>query len=264
MVAQRSRLRLLPNVQGARRGHLRIVAVLSVGVAMGTVIVAVALFVSQRQRGTAVVRQANQTALGAPIVHFRLDSDGRDEFGHVSLEPLPADEGGGPVFEAGAARFGCSAPNCTGPALLASPGDSRLRLGRDFTISTWVRVDGQQQSDFAMIFTNGQMKLYMTRRGQLAAAAYGSNGNRSAFVFSRGSIERGAWHHVAVTQRGSAFRLWLDGTSMVAHTSTELRPPDQAVYLGRDIVHSPWPGMIDDVTIWDRELSSRELSLLTR
>lgn len=254
---------LRPNVQTARKGTLVIAAILSIGVAIGAVLVA-AVLVVRRHPATVVVHVTEPVSPGAPIIRWSLDSDGRDDFGRTSLEALPASDGGGPTFEARAARFGCAAPYCTGPALHASTSNSSLRLGHEFTISAWVRIDGTSHGDFGMIFTNGQVELYTTYRGTVVAALYDANGIPSARVFSRGTIERGKWHHVAVARRGSSYRLWVDGTNTLGDGLRSLGPPRPTAYVGRNVVHSAWPGMIDEVTIWERELSSRELALLTR
>lgn len=263
MNAKRVGSPLRPNVQAPRKGTLVIAAIWSIGIATGSVLVAAVLF-AQRHRATVVVPMNEPVSPGSPIVRWKLDADGRDEFGRTSLEALPANDGGGPVFDAGAARFGCATPYCTGPGLRASTSNSSLRLGHEFTISAWVRVDGTSHGDFGMIFTNGQVELYTTHRGEVVAALYDTHGIPSALLSSRRSIGDGRWHHVAVSRRGSSYRLWVDGTNMVGDGFRSLGPPRPTAYVGRNVVHSSWPGLIDDVTIWGRELSSRELELLTR
>lgn len=263
MNAQRAGSTLRPNVQAARSGRLVIAAILSIGIAMGAVLLA-AVLVMRHHPATVVVHVQEPAARSGPIVRWSLNADGRDEFGHASLEALPAHDGGGPVFEAGAARFGCAAPYCTGPALRASMSNRYLRFGDAFTISAWVRMDGTSHGDFAMIFTNGQVELFTTYSGEVVAALTDANGIPSARVFSRGSIKGGGWHHVAVSRRGSSYRLWVDGTNTIGDGLRSLGEPRPTAFVGRNVVHSAWPGMIDDVTIWDRELSSRELELVTR
>jgi concanavalin A-like lectin/glucanase superfamily protein len=81
-----------------------------------------------------------------------------------------------------------------------------------------------------------------------------------------GRVETGTWTHVAVTFDGMMKRLWLNGAAVAADSTPPLLWDDGPIEIGADrdsgITMAGFPGVIDDVRIYNRALSDEELVLL--
>ncbi|MBI5684491.1 MAG: LamG domain-containing protein [Verrucomicrobia bacterium] len=78
------------------------------------------------------------------------------------------------------------------------------------------------------------------------------------------AVNAGEWHHVAVTQSGTAVNFYLDGASAGSATiSTPTADANQPLYIGnRGDSGTDFYGYLDDVRIYDNALSAGQIAAL--
>jgi hypothetical protein len=145
-----------------------------------------------------------------------------------------------------------------------------LRLVGDMTIAFWVRKSGEAQ-DWARMVGKGDEKrrnygVWESPKDdkRVLWQIYSENG-QGLNLTSNGSLEVGRWHHVAVTRRGQAGAIHLDGRKDV-ESAGEGTPwtSDDPLTVGFGIGggHVHFPGAIDDLRIYSRALTPEEISAL--
>jgi hypothetical protein len=73
------------------------------------------------------------------------------------------------------------------------------------------------------------------------------------------NIEMNNWHHLALTNDGSVWKLYKDGALIDSYTGGKTYQQNAAsIYLGNGY-HGYWNGLIDEVTIYNRTLSEEEI-----
>jgi hypothetical protein len=76
------------------------------------------------------------------------------------------------------------------------------------------------------------------------------------------------WHHVALTWDGTFGSVWVDGL-LQSSSRTTVTMPDQAIAIGVDHdfnnpISAPYPGLIDELRIYNRALDTAELAQLAQ
>lgn len=146
-------------------------------------------------------------------------------------------------------------------------------VGQDWSMSFWINPDNTSAfrcfyskctNDVNVYGLNMQVsdqgKLFV----QLRNANYGIN------YFGNINIVADQWTHVGVTYNGSGnfngFKFYINGTQDTAAASTSIGstayPTDPTAILGSRNGSRYWSGLIDEVSMWDQELTSSEISEL--
>lgn len=155
--------------------------------------------------------------------------------------------------------------------------------GGERTISLWLRYDRPQYHAkilFKTLPTGSAGTVAEDRGYMLFVHQYSS----SVGIWHRGGVSLdesgytqggtagtrkvgdGGWHHVAVVQRDTLIEAWVDGRLEFVENLSRTLPQlanDASVILGwgdRDAVR--FAGQMDELTLWDRALSPRELRRL--
>lgn len=86
-------------------------------------------------------------------------------------------------------------------------------------------------------------------------------------IVTRSPARPGAWQHVAATYDGTTLRLFVDGelrgSSATDRTSAHPSPTgDPDLRVGIDRSGAGWTGAVDDLAVYERALSDREVALL--
>jgi len=162
----------------------------------------------------------------------------------------------------------------------ASPGEPNqdiyppapMELGNtNFTISLWLKTTAAgsailSKSNTNGVFDAGEKQLYLDANGIVRYVAQGAGS-----VVGTTAVNDGQWHHIAVTFAvGSGVSaLYIDGADDTASPATNfVATADTAganVYLGYDTstnATSNLIGILDEVSIWGRTLSSTEVSAI--
>ncbi len=133
-----------------------------------------------------------------------------------------------------------------------------------FTVEVWVYpreiksdyqpliVKGEQERNYGLLIRPDEMRIHFSFKrtdGTWAASD------------SVGSLTLNAWNHVAMTYDGSKLRLYLNGQldREVAESGTPMQS-GAPVRIGKGIsMFTPFKGMIDEVRIYNRALSTSEI-----
>jgi autotransporter-associated beta strand protein len=80
-------------------------------------------------------------------------------------------------------------------------------------------------------------------------------------LFSRSTVERGLWYHVVVTYDQGAANIYLNGVHEASATlnGTPLSSTSPLTFGKHPNLHAHFPGLLDDVSIYDRALSAAEI-----
>lgn len=133
---------------------------------------------------------------------------------------------------------------------------------QDLTIEAWIKRTSASVVTYngggGIIFgsTSGGYIFYLGTDNRLHFGKAGTVAPGSA-----GTITDTAWHHVAATKSGNTMRLYLDGvldsTSGLAVTFSFSMP--MAIGAEGDTSNSSFLGMIDELSVFNRELTSTEI-----
>ncbi len=146
-----------------------------------------------------------------------------------------------------------------------------IRFQRGFSASLWLRLDeyaNNARIAWGKAWQQGGLnsyEIYLTGssnqlRFNMDAATVGS-------VDTDGKFPLGQWFHVVGTYDGDRMRLYLDGR-MIDETLDVGSPEydENPLRVGGDTVggmpSNHWPGSIDEVRVYDRELTFEEVQLL--
>ncbi|MCB0666664.1 MAG: S8 family serine peptidase [Saprospiraceae bacterium] len=137
----------------------------------------------------------------------------------------------------------------------------------DFTFSAWInRKEGSNLTIFSK-GPGGGGTDYIFQIYDDKIALYLSDGSNSSWYYSSSLVPLNAWSHVAVTYRTSTDSIYffLNGNldaQVLDLLGSHLNADNNALYIGRQGYSCNcnfFKGQMDDVTIWNRSLSSTEL-----
>ena len=158
--------------------------------------------------------------------------------------------------------------------------NSSLQLSK-FSISAWFRTNMNIPfGDAIFIIKKGELGLedpgtnlnygiWMTTSETLSAGFESTNGT-NYYIHSRVPYNNYQWHHVVSTYDGSALRLYVDGLQVVKSIITDGAIPDttgtEPLRVGAEsslvefLPRDNFVGSIDEVRVWNRELSDTEIA----
>jgi hypothetical protein len=145
-----------------------------------------------------------------------------------------------------------------------------LRLTGDLTIALWFRKD-DHQVDWARLVGKGDHRLRnyglfsggKNQQGILLFQQWGPGEKELIALQGKTKIEAGNWYHVGAVVRGDEVTLFVGGQidASARRTGTPVTSPDPLT-LGFAGFHQPFPGVIDDVRIYDRALTEADMKAL--
>ena len=134
-----------------------------------------------------------------------------------------------------------------------------------FSVTMWVKA-ASDKSTGVLIQRGGNGFVIVKRSGKVEFAADVQSGTAARYSYSDDGILDGRWHHIAMTYGADGFCVFTDGTkrySSRAHgTPPVLYSFDAASRFGIGAFpggRAYLRGSIDDVGIWDRQLSAAEI-----
>jgi hypothetical protein len=153
---------------------------------------------------------------------------------------------------------------------------SSLRMTGDFTISCWFYMNTQStyhalvENLYSTDFSNRYGWALYYQGGKIRFATYNLS---TAITQGSTTIATGQWYHLVVTKKvlGTP-KIYINGvleSSTVAYGTNTLHPAyntNNIPRFGVDVDSGVWGGYLngrlDSVNVWDRELSTNEISLL--
>lgn len=194
------------------------------------------------------------------IAHYAFDGNVADSSGVGAPTGVVV----GALPDADRCGRSASAYRFNGSASIAFPTNPRLPVGAaPRTVALWwktsVTTDGfRTAANWGMPVTGQRFQISSFGRVvQVAFATYGFNGSRFT--------SDGAWHSIVATYDGATTRLYVDGGADGSEMRT-LDTVNQTLIVGRAVTGNPtdefFIGTIDDVRIYDRDLSASEVALV--
>ncbi|MCS5525792.1 MAG: LamG domain-containing protein, partial [Candidatus Poseidoniaceae archaeon] len=145
------------------------------------------------------------------------------------------------------------------------------------TISAWVNLSSNDSGvilakqhdgiNSLAIFSIGYtVNVYGLVEGGQQGHIYFHSENQHQNLASNNSIDTGTWHHLAVTFSPNGGTIWIDGVSSGSTTSAQNIPglSGGTTRIGYWNNGLPLSGMIDDFSIWNRELNASEIEFIAQ
>ncbi|MDP6586791.1 MAG: LamG domain-containing protein, partial [Anaerolineales bacterium] len=135
--------------------------------------------------------------------------------------------------------------------------DSSTGAGQPATVSLWVKFDGLNNK---VILEKGSNSQYIIQSNSLKIFAGFAGGFRDTVT----TFNDGDWHLFSMTYNGSHTRLYADGVlDQAAFSETRAADNNFPLVIGaRDGGTAAFNGSIDEVMIFNRTLSTKEISAL--
>jgi predicted phosphodiesterase len=158
--------------------------------------------------------------------------------------------------------------------VVSIPSTQNLKLTK-FSVASWFKTtsDFVMESDIANKGGHGSDSsgnnmnygLWMKSSEQLEGGFESSSGS-NRYVTSPNSYDNGQWHHGVVTYDGSILRLYVDGVQVntLSTSSTPETVGNYPLKIGANsrIVDNLFTGNIDEVGVWNRALTTSEITNL--
>lgn len=136
----------------------------------------------------------------------------------------------------------------------------------DRTIELWVRINQQ-------VTTESLFASYGAPGTQSAAYGLGTESDGRLFASTWGSaifgpaLQNGQWYHVAVTNVGQSFTLYLNGAQVATGNMPVNTAAGSTFWMGRDTMTSVGDtrrldGMVDEVAVYNRALNAAEIQAI--
>lgn len=134
--------------------------------------------------------------------------------------------------------------------------ENLLNFGTPISISVWVKADS--------------IADYMGIIGFGAAFSFKLMGGKPDFTTATikdhvipQALSKNTWHHLGVIfNPGATVEFYLDGEKSGEVITSEIKPSSQSLVVGNNIWGEQFYGSLDDLKIWDRGLSAKEVAVL--
>jgi hypothetical protein len=169
-----------------------------------------------------------------------------------------------PTWTTGKVSYGVSFDG-TNDYIIRSSASSLPMANATQTISCWIYVASTPTArKTAVCATNATQTGYGSFIGYRSATEFGVwRYNGTAVVTTTTLPTAGYWHHVAYVVNGSNKYLYIDGSQAATSTATLDTMAQLRINAGRSAAGTDyWAGKVDEVRIYNRALSSTEISAL--
>lgn len=132
------------------------------------------------------------------------------------------------------------------------------------TVSVWVKSDTANWNDTGMLVSKRSSFILHPNSGSKTIRFYRSNGGAWSSVAYTSSVDLTQWNHYVGTYDNSTLKLYENGELKNSKSVTGTIDSDTGnVFFGRDDGLSRYlDGQLDDIRIYDRALSSNDISKL--
>ncbi|MFN8240238.1 MAG: FISUMP domain-containing protein [Bacteroidales bacterium] len=157
-------------------------------------------------------------------------------------------------------------------SLVSIPHNSSFNT-QTFTISFWAKSISRYRQVPISKWWNGttrQWEVIFNDDNKLGNIRFfiGYNGSFQAVDFTTSQIYDGYWHLYNFTMDNGLIKIWIDGEEKASrNTGYKMLYNDRPIYIGQDSYfgetnYLPYNGIIDEVAIWERTLSSGDIQNL--
>ncbi|MBN1654913.1 MAG: LamG domain-containing protein [Deltaproteobacteria bacterium] len=157
------------------------------------------------------------------------------------------------------------------------PASVSLDITETITISAWVLHNGEFEEHypgFQTILAKGDSTYRLSLCSQESPQWWNCNGHSFMFALSqcpdidlpsRIVPEPNRWYHVVGTYDGSQARIYIDGNlanSMLCSGPIPINSYDVGIGENTEWTERHWPGQLDEVQIYNRALSAKEIQTI--
>ncbi|MDB4794680.1 PQQ-binding-like beta-propeller repeat protein [bacterium] len=136
--------------------------------------------------------------------------------------------------------------------------------GTGFSVSAWFRVDSFTKS-WQCLIAKGEGNRWRIHRRGLGDVFTGNGGNADVSAGTT-AVNDGEIHHVVLVSDpgGGAVYFYVDGKLEGTSGTPAIQSNDNPMMIGEnpDARNRTWDGLIDDVGIWNRPITEKEVSLI--
>ncbi len=143
--------------------------------------------------------------------------------------------------------------------------NSALSIGSTFTISAWFKSKSFSTANDrptilgSSVSTSDRTYLQVSSTGEPIVATWNGSSMTSK---SGNSVKLDTWHHIVMTNNGTTINGYIDNTLMSGNTLANTSFSNGKTNIGAGPAFGFFPGVIDDVRIYNRVLSSSEITAL--
>ncbi|MDZ4713137.1 MAG: LamG-like jellyroll fold domain-containing protein [bacterium] len=151
---------------------------------------------------------------------------------------------------------------------IAVPSSASLDITGSFTLEAWIMPNDINTPSIPIIVGKGTSPRYDLRLSStIAAGRVAVRTNGITRLTSKTSVTSGNWSHVAATYNSGSglFSIYINGSLDTSATVAGAVPTANAdsLLIGKGL-NSPFLGLIDEVRVWNTNLSSTEVSRYRR
>jgi len=142
--------------------------------------------------------------------------------------------------------------------------DPKFDITEQITFTYWIKAVALDKG-WNTVLSRGDDSWRSSRAGtenSMEAAVGGTSGN---YVLGATLVDDDKWHHVGAVYDGETFSLYVDGELDVSEESTgSITVSSYPLYIGNNSQNTDreWTGLIDEVVIFNRSLSTGEIRYL--
>jgi hypothetical protein len=197
------------------------------------------------------------------VAFWAFEGNGRDSAGH---NDLTIGDAGDMTYAEG--RVGQAMSQTGNNSAFQLPGIAGIDFNQDFTLSVWLYRERSTYDNDA-VFDDGS--IYVAKRDaspwdSKMGVYITSSDKRSLQLVDNSSMGQPPlhkWFHVLVYRKGKDIGIKVnnEGTAIVNVTGMHFRSQPMT-YVGQQQNGYPWQGRIDEFCLWNRALTSSEMSAL--
>ena len=197
------------------------------------------------------------------VAHWAFEGNGDDSAGHNDLTV-----GGNGEMTYGEGKVGQAISKTGNTSGFQLPEIAGIDFNQDFTLSVWLYREGSMYDNDA-VFDNGS--IYVAKRdaspwNSKMGVYITSSDKRSLQLVDNSSMGQPPlhkWFHVFVFRKGNTIGIKVNnkGTATVDVSDMRLQS-GPLTYIGQQQHGYPWQGCIDEFCLWNRALTSSEMTAL--
>ncbi len=176
---------------------------------------------------------------------------------------------GNPTYVEGPAGYGM-AMEFDGESYVDCGNDASLDITGPISMSIWIRpgTDGSVETAplckaDASAGWSWQLRYGWGSGGKPTIMGFQFNATGgSVWIFVNQDLAIGEWYHIAASHDGATVKCYLDGVETDSAPMTDFAGGPSTLLIGSDGWRSDWIGAIDEVAIYNRDLSDGEIRYL--
>lgn len=151
--------------------------------------------------------------------------------------------------------------------------DNVNELGTNFSIMTWVRPNGANTlgTERTIISKKSSAttgyQLVLQNNNRIRMEWYDSSLILRSLV-SNTALPNGIWHNIAVTYGSNRLRIYIDGVEDINANITQVPAASTSMfsigaqYINKTTINNLWKGDIDELRMWNREVTPTEIRFI--